>query len=439
MVLLFLLFINFFDHFMQRDEQIFELIEAEKHRQLNGLELIASENFVSDQVMEAAGSVLTNKYAEGYPGKRYYGGCEIVDEVELIAIDRAKALFGAEYANVQPHSGSQANTAVFAACLKPGDKFLGFDLSHGGHLTHGSPVNFSGRLYTPVFYGVEKETGRLDYDKIEAIAIKEKPKMIIAGASAYSREIDYKRFREIADKVGALLFADIAHPAGMIAKGIISDPIPHCHVVSTTTHKTLRGPRGGLILMGKDFENPFGITLKNGSLRKMSSLLNSAIFPGNQGGPLEHIIAAKAIAFGEALTDSFLHYMIQVKKNAAVMAQTFVDRDYHIISGGTDNHMMLIDLRNKNLSGKQAEEALGKADITVNKNMVPFDDKSPFVTSGIRIGTAAVTTRGLTETDMGQIVDFIDAVIINFEDDEKLAEIAKQVNDMMAGRPLFKA
>jgi glycine hydroxymethyltransferase len=439
MLLLFLPFINFFDHFMKRDEQIFELIDAEKHRQLNGLELIASENFVSDQVMEAAGSVLTNKYAEGYPGKRYYGGCEIVDEVELIAIDRAKALFGAEYANVQPHSGSQANTAVFAAFLKPGDKFLGFDLSHGGHLTHGSPVNFSGRFYTPVFYGVEKETGRLDYNKIEAIAVKEKPKMIIAGASAYSREIDYKRFREIADKVGAILFADIAHPAGLIAKGIISDPIPHCHVVSTTTHKTLRGPRGGLILMGKDFDNPFGITLKNGSLRKMSSLLDSAIFPGNQGGPLEHIIAAKAIAFGEALTDDFLHYMIQVKKNAAVMAKAFVDKGYHIISGGTDNHMMLIDLRNKNLSGKEAEEALGKADITVNKNMVPFDDKSPFVTSGIRIGTAAVTTRGLTEIDMEKIVDLIDAVIVNFEDETKLAAIAKQVNDMMAGLPLFKS
>ena len=439
MLLLFLAFINFFDQFMQRDEQIFELIEAEKQRQLNGLELIASENFVSDQVMEAAGSVLTNKYAEGYPGKRYYGGCEIVDEVEQIAIDRAKVLFGAEYANVQPHSGSQANTAVFAACLEPGDKFLGFDLSHGGHLTHGSPVNFSGRLYSPVFYGVEKETGRLDYDKIEAIALREKPKMIIAGASAYSRELDYKRFREIADKVGAILFADIAHPAGLIAKGIIGDPIPHCHVVSTTTHKTLRGPRGGLILMGKDFENPFGITLKNGSLRKMSSLLNSAIFPGNQGGPLEHIIAAKAIAFGEALTDDFLHYMIQVKKNAAVMAQAFVDKGYHIISGGTDNHMMLIDLRNKNLSGKQAEEALGKAHITVNKNMVPFDDKSPFVTSGIRIGTAAITTRGLTELDMEQIVELVDDVIANFEDDAMLAAIAEQVNDMMAGLPLFKS
>ncbi len=328
---------------MKRDEQIFELIQAEHQRQLDGLELIASENFASQQVMDAAGSVLTNKYAEGYPGKRYYGGCEIVDEVEQIAIDRAKALFGAAYANVQPHSGSQANTAVFHACLKPGDTFLGFDLSHGGHLTHGSPVNFSGRLYNPVFYGVEKETGMLDYDKIEAIAIKEQPKMIIAGASAYSREIDYKRFRAIADKVGAILLADIAHPAGLIAKGIIADPVPHCHVITTTTHKTLRGPRGGLILMGKDFENPFGITLKNGNKRMMSSLLDSGIFPGNQGGPLEHIIAAKAIAFGEALTDEFLHYMVQVKNNAAVMAAAFMEKGYEIISGGTDNHMMLID------------------------------------------------------------------------------------------------
>ncbi len=424
---------------ISRDEQIFELIEAEKQRQLNGLELIASENFVSDQVMEAAGSVLTNKYAEGYPGKRYYGGCEVVDEVESIAIERAKTLFGAEYANVQPHSGSQANTAVFAACLKPGDKFLGFDLSHGGHLTHGSPVNFSGKLYNPVFYGVEEATGILNYDKIEEIAIAEKPKMIIAGASAYSREIDYKRFREIADKVGAILMADIAHPAGLIAKGIISDPIPHCHVVTTTTHKTLRGPRGGLILMGKDFENPFGITLKSGKPRMMSSLLDSGIFPGNQGGPLEHIIAAKAIAFGEALTDDFLHYMVQVKKNAAVMAQAFVDKGYKIISGGTDNHMMLIDLRNKDITGKDAEEALGKADITVNKNMVPFDDKSPFVTSGIRIGTAAVTTRGLKEDDMQQIVDLIDEAIINYENEEKLESIAGKVNQMMAGKPLFQA
>ncbi len=421
-----------------RDEQIFELIEAEKERQLNGLELIASENFVSDQVMEAQGSVLTNKYAEGYPGKRYYGGCEVVDEVEKIAIERAKTLFGAEYANVQPHSGSQANTAVFAACLKPGDKFLGFDLSHGGHLTHGSSVNFSGMLYTPVFYGVEEETGRLNYDIIEEIAIKEQPKLIIAGASAYSREIDYKRFREIADKVGAILMADIAHPAGLIAKGIISDPIPYCHIVTTTTHKTLRGPRGGLILVGKDFDNPFGLKLKNGNLKKMSMLLNSAIFPGNQGGPLEHVIAAKAIAFGEALTDDFLHYMVQVKKNAAVMAQAFVDKGYKIISGGTDNHMMLIDLRNKNISGKAAEEALGKAEITVNKNMVPFDDKSPFVTSGIRIGTAAVTTRGLNEDDMVQIVELIDDVLMNHENDTQLEAIGEKVNAMMAGRPLFQ-
>jgi glycine hydroxymethyltransferase len=422
---------------MKRDEQIFELIQAEHQRQLDGLELIASENFASQQVMDAAGSVLTNKYAEGYPGKRYYGGCEIVDEVEQIAIDRAKTLFGAAYANVQPHSGSQAYTAVFHACLKPGDTFLGFDLAHGGHLTHGSPVNFSGRIYNPVFYGVEQQTGMLDYDKIEAIAIKEKPKMIIAGASAYSREIDYKRFRAIADKVGAILLADIAHPAGMIAKGIIADPVPHCHVITTTTHKTLRGPRGGLILMGKDFENPFGITLKNGNKRMMSSLLDSGIFPGNQGGPLEHIIAAKAIAFGEALTDEFLHYMIQVKKNAAVMADAFKAKGYEIISGGTDNHMMLIDLRNKNITGKEAEEALGRADITVNKNMVPFDDKSPFVTSGIRIGTPAITTRGLKESDMQQIVDFIDAAITNHDSDSKLEEIAIMVNSMMSERPLF--
>ncbi len=423
---------------MQRDEQIFELIEDEKQRQINGLELIASENFVSKQVMEAAGSVLTNKYAEGYPGKRYYGGCEVVDHVEQIAIDRAKALFGAEYANVQPHSGSQANTAVFAACLKPGDKFLGFDLSQGGHLTHGSPVNFSGRLYNPVFYGVDKETGLIDYDKMEEIALREKPKLILAGASAYSREIDYKRFREVADKIGAVLFADIAHPAGLIAKGIMKDPVPHCHVVTTTTHKTLRGPRGGLILMGKDFDNPFGIKLKNGNLRKMSSLLDSAIFPGNQGGPLMHIIAAKAVAFGEALTDDFLHYMVQVKKNASLMAKLFVEKGYDVISGGTDNHLMLIDLRNKNISGKEAEEALGKADITVNKNMVPFDDKSPFITSGIRVGTAAVTTRGLVEKDMEKIVNLIDEAITNHDNDEKLESIADQVNEMMSHLPLFK-
>ena len=423
---------------MQRDNQIFDLIEAEKKRQLNGLELIASENFVSDQVMEAAGSILTNKYAEGYPGKRYYGGCEVVDKIEQLAIDRAKTLFNAEYVNVQPHSGSQANTAVFAACMKPGDTFLGFDLSHGGHLTHGSPVNFSGKLYNPVFYGVDEETGLIDYDEVEKIAVAEKPKMIIAGASAYSREIDYKRFREIADKVGAILVADMAHPAGLIAKGIISDPVPHCHICTTTTHKTLRGPRGGMILMGKDFENPFGQKLKNGNLKKMSTLLNSGIFPGNQGGPLEHIIAAKAIAFGEALTDDFLHYMVQVKKNAAVMADEFKSKGYKIISGGTDNHMMLIDLRNKNISGKDAEEALEKADITVNKNMVPFDDKSPFVTSGIRVGTPAMTTRGLVEDDMKTIVELMDDVITNYENETKLKEVSKKVNDLMEGRPLFK-
>ncbi len=424
---------------MQRDEQIFELIEAEKERQLNGIELIASENFVSEQVMEAAGSVLTNKYAEGYPGKRYYGGCEVVDDVEQIAIDRAKALFGAAYANVQPHSGSQANTAVYHACLKPGDKILGFDLSHGGHLTHGSPVNFSGKLYNPVFYGVEEATGVLNYDKIQEIAIKEQPKMIIAGASAYSRDIDFKKFREIADSVNALLLADISHPSGLIAKGILNDPIPHCHIVTTTTHKTLRGPRGGLILMGEDFENPFGIKLKNGNLRKMSSLLDSGVFPGNQGGPLEHIIAAKAIAFGEALTDEFMHYMLQVKKNADAMANAFVSKGYHIISGGTDNHMMLIDLRNKNISGKEAEQALVKADITVNKNMVPFDDKSPFVTSGIRIGTPAITTRGLKADDMEAIVDLIDAVIMNHEDEANLEAIKEKVNAMMKDLPLFVA
>lgn len=422
---------------MTRDNQIFELIKDEEQRQLNGLELIASENFVSNQVLEATGSVLTNKYAEGYPGKRYYGGCEIVDEVEQLAIDRAKTLFGADYVNVQPHSGSQANTAVFAACLSPGDVFLGFDLSHGGHLTHGSPVNFSGKLYNPVFYGVDKETGLINMDTVEAIAIREKPKMIIAGASAYSREFDYKRFREIADKVGALLLADISHPSGLIAKGILGDPLPHCHIVTTTTHKTLRGPRGGIIMMGSDFDNPFGQKFKNGNLKKMSSLLNSGIFPGNQGGPLEHVIAAKAIAFGEALTDEFLHYTVQVKKNAKMMAEAFTARGYKIISGGTDNHMLLIDLRNKNITGKEAEEALEKADITVNKNMVPFDDKSPFVTSGIRIGTPAITTRGLVETDMITVVNLVDEVIMNFNDEEKLETIAEKVNILMEGRPLF--
>ncbi len=422
---------------MQRDEQIFELIQAEKERQLHGIELIASENFVSEQVMEAAGSVLTNKYAEGYPGKRYYGGCEVVDEVEQIAIDRAKALFGAAYVNVQPHSGSQANTAVYHACLKPGDKILGFDLSHGGHLTHGSPVNFSGKLYNPVFYGVEEETGVLNYDKIQDIATKEQPKLIIAGASAYSRDIDFKRFREIADSVGAILMADISHPAGMIAKGILNDPIPHCHIVTTTTHKTLRGPRGGIIMMGEDFDNPFGIKLKNGNLRKMSSLLDSAVFPGNQGGPLEHIIAAKAIAFGEALTDDFLNYQLQVKQNADAMASALVAKGYNIISGGTDNHCMLIDLRNKDLSGKDAEQALVKADITVNKNMVPFDDKSPFVTSGIRLGVAAITTRGLKADDMGAIVELIDEVITNYEDASALEAVKNKVNTMMKDKPLF--
>ena len=422
---------------MQRDTQIFDLIKEEKSRQTNGLELIASENFVSEQVLEAAGSVLTNKYAEGYPGKRYYGGCEVVDEVETLAIERLKELFNAEYANVQPHSGSQANTAVFHACLNPGDKFLGFNLSHGGHLTHGSPVNFSGRLYNPIFYGVVEKTGVIDYDAMSEIAKKEKPKMIIAGASAYSREIDYKKFREIADSIGAILFADIAHPAGLIAKGLLSDPLPHCHVVTSTTHKTLRGPRGGIIMMGEDFENPFGQKLKNGNLKKMSSLLDSAVFPGNQGGPLEHIIAAKAVAFGEALTDEFLYYTVQVKKNAKALAQAFMDKDYHVISGGTDNHMMLIDLRNKDINGKQAEEALVKAEITVNKNMVPFDDKSPFVTSGIRIGTPAVTTRGLKEKDMAKIVDLIDKVITNFEDEAKIAEVKAEVFEMMQGRPLF--
>jgi glycine hydroxymethyltransferase len=423
---------------MKRDSQVFELISAEKERQVSGIELIASENFTSPQVMEAAGSVLTNKYAEGYPGKRYYGGCEIVDQVENIAIERAKELFGAVYANVQPHSGSQANAAVFQACLQPGDTILGFDLAHGGHLTHGSPVNFSGKLYRPTFYGVEEDTGMLNYDKIQEIATKERPKLIIAGASAYSRDMDFKRFREIADSVGALLLGDIAHPAGLIAKGILNDPLPHCHFVTTTTHKTLRGPRGGLILMGQDFDNPFGLTLKNGNLKKMSNLIDLAVFPGNQGGPLEHIIAAKAIAFGEALTDEFLHYMIQVKKNAAAMAAAFVSRGYKIISDGTDNHMMLIDLRNKGITGKDAEQVLVKADITANKNMVPFDDKSPFITSGIRFGTAAVTTRGLLEDDMAIIVSFIDEVLSNPGNEEVIIRVKENVNKMMKKRPLFK-
>ncbi len=387
--------------------------------------------------MEAAGSVLTNKYAEGYPGKRYYGGCEVVDVVEQIAIDRAKALFDAQYVNVQPHSGSQANTAVFAACLKPGDKILGFDLAHGGHLTHGSPVNFSGKLYNPVFYGVDKETGRLNYDKIQEIALAEKPKLIIAGASAYSRDMDFKRFREIADSVNAILLADISHPAGLIAKGLLSDPIPHCHIVTTTTHKTLRGPRGGMILMGKDFENPWGLKTLKGDIRMMSHVLDMAVFPGNQGGPLMHIIAAKAVAFGEALSDEFFRYSLQVQKNAKAMAEAFVKRGYHIISGGTDNHMMLIDLRNKNITGKEAENALVKAEITVNKNMVPFDDKSPFVTSGIRVGAPAITTRGMLEEDMDTIVAFIDKVVTNYNDEAVLEQVAEEVNDFMADKPMF--
>lgn len=422
---------------MQRDEQIFDLILDEQDRQIHGIELIASENFVSDQVMEAAGSCLTNKYAEGYPGKRYYGGCEVVDIVEQIAIDRAKALFGAEYVNVQPHSGSQANTAVFAACLKPGDTILGFDLSHGGHLTHGSPVNFSGKLYRPVFYGVEEETGVLNYDKIQEIALREKPKMIIAGASAYSRDMDFKRFREIADSVGALLLADISHPAGLIAKGLLNDPIPHCHIVTTTTHKTLRGPRGGMIMMGKDFENPWGLTTPKGEIRMMSHVLDMSVFPGNQGGPLMHIIAAKAVAFGECLTDEFFRYAMQVKKNAQAMAEAFNKRGYKLISGGTDNHMMLIDLRNKGISGKDAENALVKAEITVNKNMVPFDDKSPFVTSGIRVGTPAITTRGLLEEDMETVVALIDKVLMNYTDEAVLEQVAEEVNDLMSERAMF--
>ena len=422
---------------MQRDTLIFDLINQEKQRQIKGIELIASENFTSPAVMEATGSVLTNKYAEGYPGKRYYGGCEVVDQIEQLAIDRAKELFGAAYANVQPHSGSQANTAVFHAFLKPGDRILGFDLSHGGHLTHGSPVNFSGRLYKAHFYGVEKSTGLLNYDTIMSIAKEVRPKMLIAGASAYSRDIDFSKFREIADEVGAFLLADISHPSGMIATGLLSNPMPHCHVVTTTTHKTLRGPRGGLIMMGQDFDNPFGLTLKNGSYQKMSHLLNMAVFPGNQGGPLVHVIAAKAIAFQEALQPSFKVYMHQVQKNAQAMAAAFVVKGYHLISGGTDNHMMLIDLRNKDISGKVAEQALVKAEITTNKNMVPYDDKSPFITSGIRVGTAAITTRGLKEDDMSEIVDLIDEVIQNHENNDILEAVEAKVFALMSGRELF--
>lgn len=417
---------------------IFDLIEEEKERQLNGIELIASENFVSDNVMKAMGSVLTNKYAEGYPGKRYYGGCEVVDEVETIAIERLKALFGAEYANVQPHSGSQANAAVYLACLKPGDKILGFDLSHGGHLTHGSPVNFSGLTYKTSFYGVDQETGLIDYDAMAETARKEKPQMIICGASAYSRDIDYSKFREVADEVGALLLADISHPAGLIARGILNDPMPHCHIVTTTTHKTLRGPRGGVIMMGQDFENPWGLKTPKGEVKMMSQLLNGAVFPGTQGGPLEHVIASKAVAFEEALSDGYMDYIVQVVKNAKALAAALVAKEYNIVSGGTDNHCMLIDLRNKGISGKQAENALVLAEITCNKNMVPFDDKSPFVTSGIRLGTAAITTRGLVETDMQTVADFIDEVLTNIGNEEIIELVADRVNDFMADRPLFQ-
>jgi glycine hydroxymethyltransferase len=423
---------------MERDTLIFDLINRELDRQENGLELIASENFVSKQVMEAAGSVLTNKYAEGLPGKRYYGGCQVVDEVENIAIARAKQLFGAEWVNVQPHSGAQANSAVMLAVLKAGDRILGFDLSHGGHLTHGSPVNFSGKLYQPFFYGVKQEDGLIDYAKLEEVALAERPKLIICGASAYSREWDYAFIRRVADQVGALVLADISHPAGMIARGLLDNPLPHCHIVTTTTHKTLRGPRGGMIMMGKDFENPFGLKTPKGETRMMSSVLDMAVFPGTQGGPLEHIIAAKAIAFGEALSDEYLTYITQVKSNARAMAQCFMDKGYGIISGGTDNHMMLIDLRNKNITGKAAEEALGLAEITVNKNMVPFDDKSPFVTSGIRVGTAAITTRGFKEADMQRIVGLIDRVLSNAANEENLTQVRKEVTALAAQFPLYK-
>ena len=424
---------------MKRDHVIFDLIAEEQNRQETGIELIASENFVSPQVMEAAGSVLTNKYAEGLPGKRYYGGCEVVDEVEEIAIERAKQLFNAEWANVQPHSGAQANAAVFLALLKPGDAILGFDLAHGGHLTHGSPVNFSGKYFKPNFYGVERETGLIDYKQLEAVALKEKPKVIICGASAYSREWDYAFIRKVADQIGALVLADISHPSGLIARGLLDDPLPHCHVVSTTTHKTLRGPRGGMIMMGKDFENPFGLTTPKGEIRMMSSVLDGAVFPGTQGGPLEHIIAAKAIAFGEALSESYMKYILQVKKNAAAMANALVQRDYQIISGGTDNHLMLLDLRNKNITGKVAEAVLGQAGITVNKNMVPYDDKSPFVTSGIRLGTAAITTRGLIEKDMETIVGLLDEALCAPDNEANLKRLATKVSDMMGAYPLYKA
>lgn len=422
---------------MEKDQVIFDLIAKERARQTEGIELIASENYVSDQVMQAMGSVLTNKYAEGLPGKRYYGGCEVVDQVEDIARERLKELFDAEWVNVQPHSGAQANAAVMLALLNPGDKILGFDLSHGGHLTHGSPVNFSGKLYQPSFYGVEQETGVIDYNKVRDTAKKEQPKLIICGASAYSRDWDYETLRDIADEVGAFLMADISHPSGLIAKGILNDPLDFCHVVTSTTHKTLRGPRGGIIMMGEDFENPMGLKTPKGETKMMSAILDGAVFPGTQGGPLEHVIAAKAVAFGEALTDDFLHYQIQVVKNAKAMADAFVAKGYNIISGGTDNHSMLIDLRSKNLTGKLAENTLVKADITINKNMVPFDDKSPFVTSGMRIGTPAITTRGLVEADMAEIVDFIDAALMHHDNETMLADIRKKVNAKMNPLPLF--
>jgi glycine hydroxymethyltransferase len=425
-------------HKIEKDKVIFDLIKKEAHRQEYGLELIASENFVSKQVMKAMGSVLTNKYAEGLPKKRYYGGCEVVDEVEQLAIDRAKQLFNAEWVNVQPHSGAQANAAVMLGVLKPGDKILGFDLSHGGHLTHGSPVNFSGKLYVPSFYGVEEKTGLIDWKKVEKIAVAEKPKLIICGASAYSRDWDYKTLRKIADKVGALLLADISHPAGLIARGLLNDPLPHCHIVTTTTHKTLRGPRGGMIMMGKDFPNPMGLKTPKGEIRMMSSILDGAVFPGTQGGPLEHVIAAKAVSFYEALTDEYMEWAIQVQKNAKAMAKAFTDKGYKIISGGTDNHLMLIDLRSKNLTGKLAEDTLIKADITINKNMVPFDDKSPFVTSGIRIGTAAISSRGMKENDMKKIVGFIDKVLMNNDNDKKIAAVKAEINEWMKDFPLYK-
>jgi glycine hydroxymethyltransferase len=423
---------------MQRDTQIFDLITREAHRQENGIELIASENFTSKQVMEAMGSVLTNKYAEGLPGKRYYGGCEVVDEIEDLARERVKELFGAVWCNVQPHSGAQANAAVFLACLQPGDVTLGFDLAHGGHLSHGSPVNLSGKYYKANFYGVERETGLIDYDKLETQALSLKPKLIICGASAYSRDWDYKRFRQIADKVGALLLADISHPAGLIAKGLLNNPMPHCHIVTTTTHKTLRGPRGGLIMMGQDFDNPWGQTTPKGEIKKMSAILDAAVFPGTQGGPLEHVIAAKAVAFGECLTPEYAEYAKQVIKNAATLANEMQKHGFKIFSGGTENHLMLIDLSSKNITGKEAEALLGKADITVNKNMIPFDEKSPFVTSGIRLGTAAVTTRGCKESEMVKIASFINRVVENRENESELAKIKKEVNELMAQFPLYK-